>query len=505
MEYAAYCEPHRPQFHFTPAKNWMNDPNGMVYFNGLYHLFYQYNPNDNVWGDIHWGHATSTDLVHWEHRPVALRADHENNLGYVFSGSCVVDWNNTSGLQAGEHPPLIALFTHATKENYQVQSLAYSTDGGDSWSMYDANPVLPNPGIKDFRDPKVFWDTSRERWMMVLAAGDRISFYTSANLIDWHHSGDFGEKVGAHGGVWECPDLFPLLDPRSGEEQWVLLVSMHPGAPNGGSGTQYFIGEFDGDAFVSGQQDALWFDYGPDNYAGVTWSDVPGTDGRRIFIGWMSNWNYANNVPTSPWRSAMTIPRELFLYDTEKGARLGSKPIAELSAQLMPCSNADMALTTQSPLTFYRGDENASKAITLKLENQGGSLGDWTLRFFNQGGDQLRVAYESSEQRLVLDRTHASIEMADAKDFMPIAYAPLEVPVGSELSLELLIDHSSLEIFVTGGQSLVSMTYFSNEVLNQCELISEHRTDSAVSVNAEISDVVSIWSNAMQTAASALA
>ena len=309
-------EQYRPAFHFTPKEKWMNDPNGMVYYQGEYHLFYQYYPDDNVWGPMHWGHAVSKDMIHWEHLPIALYPD---KLGYIFSGSCVIDWNNTTGFGSKENPPMVAIFTYHDPEgeknktiDFQTQGIAYSLDKGRTWTKYEGNPVIPNPGIKDFRDPKVIWHQDTQKWVMSLAVKDHISFYSSKDLKSWKLESDFGEKAGAHGGVWECPDLFPLKD-QNGNEKWVLLVSINPNGPQGGSATQYFVGDFDGKTFTPNHDKIKWIDYGADNYAGVTFSDIPAEDGRRLFIGWMSNWQYAQVVPTYTWRSAMTIPRELTL------------------------------------------------------------------------------------------------------------------------------------------------------------------------------------------------
>ena len=265
---------------------------------------------------MHWGHAISEDMVHWEHQPVALFPDEH---GTIFSGSAVADVNNTSGLGTAENPPLVAIFTYhdaegekAGKVDYQTQGIAYSTDKGRTWKKYDGNPVLKNPGIKDFRDPKVDWvetEPGNGKWIMTLAVKDKISFYSAPNLIDWNHESDFNPDWAAYGGVWECPDLFKLKTPN-GDERWVLLVSINPGGPNGGSATQYFIGDFDGKNFIVEDNQVKWLDYGADNYAGVTWANIPKEDGRRLFIGWMSNWLYANSTYRS-WRSANTLPRSL--------------------------------------------------------------------------------------------------------------------------------------------------------------------------------------------------
>ncbi|NND62558.1 MAG: glycoside hydrolase family 32 protein, partial [Flavobacteriaceae bacterium] len=311
-ETSLYAEKFRPQFHFSPPEKWMNDPNGLVYHNGIYHLFYQFYPEDVVWGPMHWGHAVSEDLIHWEHKPIALYPD---ELGYIFSGSAVVDIENTSEFGTAENPPLVAIYTYhlmegekAGRNDFQTQGIAFSLDNGETWTKYEGNPVIGNTDIRDFRDPKVFWDEERSKWVMALVAGDHVKLYDSSNLKDWRLLSEFGKEVGAHGGVWECPDLFKLKVEESEEEKWVLLVSINPGAPNGGSGTQYFVGDWDGTTFSSNQSHE-WIDLGRDNYAGVTFNNVP--DDTRKFIGWMSNWDYAQSTPTKGWRSAMTLPRDV--------------------------------------------------------------------------------------------------------------------------------------------------------------------------------------------------
>ena len=272
-----YTEPYRPQFHFSPEEKWMNDPNGMVYHKGVYHLFYQYYPEDIVWGPMHWGHATSKDVVHWKHKPIALFPDEH---GLIFSGSAIVDFDNTSGFGTKENPPLVAIFTYhlmagekAGRKDFQTQGIAYSLDNGDTWTKYEENPVIENDGIKDFRDPKVFWNAANQTWVMALVAGDHLQLWNSDNLKEWNKLSEFGKDKGAHGGVWECPDLFPLKVEGGEEEKWILLISMNPGAPNGGSGTQYFIGDFDGEKFTTDQSEVKWLDWGTDNYAGVTYNN----------------------------------------------------------------------------------------------------------------------------------------------------------------------------------------------------------------------------------------
>ena len=285
----------------------MNDPNGLVYFHDTWHMFFQHYPDSTVWGPMHWGHAVSKDLVHWQQKPIALYPD---SLGYIFSGSAVIDKRNTAGF--GKNA-MVAIFTYhdaekekAGKDDYQSQGIAYSLDEGKTWEKYSGNPVLPNPGKRDFRDPKVFWDPKTDNWKMILAAGDHLELYSSSNLKKWEKVSEFTDPVDEKLGVWECPDLFPLKAEGDNVQKWVLIISHNPGAPNGGSGTRYFIGDYDGKDFTTNQTENLWLDYGTDNYAGVTFNNAP--DDERILIGWMNNWNYGQQIPTKGWRSAMTLP-----------------------------------------------------------------------------------------------------------------------------------------------------------------------------------------------------
>jgi fructan beta-fructosidase len=454
IEAADFNETHRPQYHFTPPANWMNDPNGMVFWEGEYHLFYQHYPEGNTWGPMYWGHAVSTDLVHWEHFPIALEPD---ELGYIFSGSAVIDKENTSGLGSIDNPAMIAIYTYHNPEgekegriDFQTQGLAFSLDKGRSWTKYEHNPILGNPGIKDFRDPKVTWIKEADgsgKWIMSLAVLDKISFYSSPNLLEWTHESDFNPEWAAYGGVWECPDLFPLKDPE-GNTKWVLLVSINPGGPQGGSATQYFIGDFDGKSFTSQTSEVRWLDYGADNYAGVTWANVPEDDGRQILIGWMSNWNYANEVPTEVWRSAMTLPRTLELANTPGGTRLASRPIKELSQLRQVTING-----TGSEINLNH--ELAELELVPDAD-------EFNITISNSKGEKIFI--NKSGQEMIIDRSNSGITNFQ-KVFENIQVVPLgELKINH---LRIFLDRSSLEIFINDGEMVSTNIVFPNEPYTQ--------------------------------------
>ncbi len=437
-----FDEPFRPQYHFTPPAQWMNDPNGMVYFEGEYHLFYQHYPDSNVWGPMHWGHAVSEDLIHWEHLPIAIEPD---TLGWIFSGSAVFDADNSSGLGTAEVPPLVAIYTYhdpvgaeAERDDFQTQGIAYSVDKGRNWLKYEGNPVLVNPGIRDFRDPKVI--RINDKWIMSLAVKDRISFYSSDNLLEWKHESDFQPDWAAYGGVWECPDLFPLESP-SGEEKWVLLVSINPGGPNGGSATQYFIGDFEDNAFTVESSEVKWLDYGADNYAGVTWSNVPEEDGRRLFIGWMSNWDYANVVPTENWRSAKTLPREFRLFQHNGDFRLASRPVEEFEK-----------LRTKS--SEMEGSEWGIENELAELQLFPGN-GDFRLEIGNGEGE--KVVFQKQGDQLTFDRSQSGLtDFSEA--FSNLHTAPLNGLAIEEL--RVFLDRSSIEFFINEGELVMTEIIF---------------------------------------------
>ncbi|RNI28995.1 glycoside hydrolase family 32 protein [Rufibacter latericius] len=466
-------EPHRLQYHFTPPSKWMNDPNGMVYHKGEYHLFYQHNPGGTTWGPMHWGHAISKDMVSWEHLPIALFPD-EN--GTIFSGSAVIDENNTSGLGTKANPPMVAIYTYhneklekAGRTDYQTQGLAFSLDNGRTWKKYDKNPVLKNPGIRDFRDPKVSWNEKAGQWVMTLAVLDHIEFYGSKNLTEWTKLSEFGKNSGAHGGVWECPDLFPLK--VNGQEKWVLLVSINPGGPNKGSATQYFLGDFDGKTFKNDnpEQTTFWVDYGTDNYAGVTWDNIPKSDGRRLFLGWMSNWLYANEVPTGTWRSANTLPRELKLVQTPEGIRLVSEPVKELQ-KLRVNTTTLKAQPVSGPLDLSSQYKLNSPLQELDLNLDVSQAQEITVRFSNTKGEHLDVGYSVSRKEMFIDRTKAG--KIDFKDTFPGRHtAPLTLENG-KLNLHLFLDVASVEVFANGGRAVMTDIFFPNEDFTKVELIS---------------------------------
>jgi len=451
----------RPGYHFTPAKNWMNDPNGLVYYKGTYHLFYQYNPNGNVWGPMNWGHASSTDLFNWQDLPIALTPD---NLGTIFSGSAVVDGQNTSGFKAGSDDPIVAIFTHAGSQ--QMQSAAYSTDGGNTWNKYSSNPVLSNPGLADFRDPKVFWYEPAQKWILVLAAGDRVKIYSSVNLKSWMFESDFGSGLGAHGGVWECPDLFPLTVEGTSTSKWILLVSLN-GGPNGGTATQYFVGDFDGKNFSVASNVTSWMDYGTDNYAGVTYNNIPSSDGRRILIGWMSNWSYAQNVPTTTWRSTMTVPRSLSLESTGVGYSLKSMPVSEVNNYL------NTALDTTISGSFKSINFNDNKILKTGsyqvVFSADLSLGNSLQFSIGNSSESINFNYDPSSGFITIDRS-ASGNVEFHNLMKQKIYCPFVPKKGQLTEFRILIDKTSLELFVESGSKVLTTLFFPNYQYNQLKL-----------------------------------
>lgn len=487
-----FTELYRPQYHFSPEEKWMNDPNGMVYFDGEYHLFYQYHPYSSVWGPMHWGHAISRDLVHWEHLPIALFPDEH---GTIFSGSTVVDQYNSTGFFNGG-AGLVAIFTHddecsETKRPRQRQSLAYSHDKGRTWTKYKGNPVLIDDTVEDFRDPKVFWCEKEKKWIMVIALGNHVRFYSSTDLKQWNFTGEFGKEEGSHLGVWECPDLFQLpVNGDSYNKKWVLIVSIgdNPDCSEG-SRTQYFIGNFDGKTFKNENncKDVLWLDLGRDNYAGVTWSDVPDEDGRRLFIGWMSNWQYANRIPTKPWRSAMTLPRELSLKETEWGVRLFQSPVQELKVLRKELLNLNETISLGSNQDLLEGYN--CNAFEIKAEFELKIAAKFGIKVRKSQHESTIIGYDSKRSSLYIDRRNSG-DISFHPEFSTLHEAQLAAEDG-KITLHIFVDWSSVEVFANDGKLVQTDLIFPGESSNGLELFIEN--GSVLLHSLSLYEYSSIW------------
>jgi fructan beta-fructosidase len=466
-----YKEQHRPQFHFTPEKGWMNDPNGLVYYDGEYHLFYQHYPDSTVWGPMHWGHAISKDLVSWEHLPIALYPD---SLGYIFSGSIVVDEKNTTGFQTGKEKPLVAIFTYhdmvkekAGRKDRESQGIAYSLDKGRTWLKYEKNPVIPNKGDTDFRDPKVFWHEATKNWIMPLAVGKKLEIFTSPNLKNWQKVSEFGLKESLNDGVWECPDLISFKT-EDGSEKWVLIQNIGRGAVNGGSGTQYFVGNFDGKVFTNDNppENKLWLDYGADNYAGVSWFNAPNNE--KIHIGWMSNWDdYANLVPTSTWRSGMTVPRKLSLNKTPEGYRLAQMPVKQLESLRISSTN----IPKQKIINILAIDnKSVLNELDLSFDLTTSTASEFGFILSNSKNEKLIVGLDRTSKQIFIDRTNAGKSDFSSK-FAKKHVAPF-IDV-KELTIKALVDKASIEVFVNGGKIALTDLFFPTEDYTKIELYSK--------------------------------
>ena len=426
-------EKYRPVYHHTPAWGWMNDPNGMFYKDGVWHLYFQYNPYGSQWENMTWGHSTSTDLIHWTFQGAPIEAD---AWGTVFSGSAVVDHNNTAGFGKGA---VVAMYTSAGEN--QTQSIAYSNDNGQTFTKYDGNPVLTS-NTPDYRDPHVFWNEDIKRWNMIMAEGQHMDIYSSADLKEWKLESQFGAEYGNHGGVWECPDLMKMKVRGTDQYKWMLLCNINPGGPFGGSATQYFVGQFDGHKFTceSAPEVTKWMDYGKDHYATVTFDNAP--DGRRVAMAWMSNWQYANQVPTMQYRSANSVPRDLDLYEYQGQTYCGVTPSPELAAARP--KKATKTLT-----------EACEMVVTLK--------GNATITLANDKGEQVVMTYDEKSRTFAMDRTKSG-QKEFSDDFAALTVAPVH---GKMSQLRLFIDRSSIEAFDADGKMAMTNLVFPTKPYNK--------------------------------------
>ena len=426
-------EKYRPVYHHTPAWGWMNDPNGMFYKDGVWHLYFQYNPYGSQWENMTWGHSTSTDLIHWTFQGAPIEAD---AWGTIFSGSAVVDHNNTAGFGKGA---VVAMYTSAGEN--QTQSIAYSNDNGQTFTKYDGNPVLTS-NTPDYRDPHVFWNEDIKRWNMIMAEGQHMDIYSSADLKEWKLESQFGAEYGNNGGVWECPDLMKMKVRGTDQYKWMLLCNINPGGPFGGSATQYFVGQFDGHKFTceSAPEVTKWMDYGKDHYATVTFDNAP--DGRHVAMAWMSNWQYANQVPTMQYRSANSVPRDLDLYEYQGQTYCGVTPSPELAAARP--KKATKTLT-----------EACEMVVTLK--------GNATITLANDKGEQVVMTYDEKSRTFAMDRTKSG-QKEFSDDFAALTVAPVH---GKMSQLRLFIDRSSIEAFDADGKMAMTNLVFPTKPYNK--------------------------------------
>lgn len=419
-------EQYRPLYHHTPAYGWMNDPNGMFFKDGVWHLYFQHNPYGSQWENMTWGHSTSTDLIHWTFQGDPVQPD---AWGSIFSGSSVVDKNNTAGF--GENA-IVALYTSAGEN--QTQSMAYSTDNGKTFTKYDGNPIITS-NVPDFRDPHMFWNEDIKKWNMILAAGQQMNIYSSDNLKDWKFESSFGAEYGSHGGVWECPDLMKMKVRGTDKEKWMLVCNINPGGPSGGSATQYFVGDFDGHKFTceSKPEVTKWMDYGKDHYATVTFDNAP--NGRHVALAWMSNWQYANQVPTLQYRFANSIPRDLGLFEYK--------------------GNTYCSVTPSEEITAARS-KKPSKSLSEACEMVVNLKGDATITLSNSKGEKVVMTYNAKDETFSMDRT-LSGKTDFSSDFAAITTAPV---YGKMNKLRIFIDKSSIEVFDNDGKMAMTNLVF---------------------------------------------
>lgn len=457
---AGYDQPYRPQVHFSPREHWTNDPNGLVFFRGEYHLFFQYNPFGDQWGHMSWGHAVSRDLLHWRELPVAIP---EQDGEMVFTGSVVVD-RNTSGLCRRERECLVAVYTghRSTPElTRQTQNLAFSLDQGRSWTRYRGNPVI-DLHMADFRDPSVFWDEKLNRWVMAVALPKqhKVRFYSSSNLTNWTERSDFG-PTGDVDGDWECPDLLHIPAENGTSGMWMLKVGINPGAPQGGSGEQYFLGEFDGNRFNLSSQSGSkgWTNYGKDDYCAISFNHLP-AGAKPVLIGWMNNWQYASKLPTSPWRGQMSLPRRLSLVSDQDG--LAAKQVPDIAG--LQEGKAEYSFPGSSPKTLRL---DAPFEIDLRFDPGEEKL--FGVRFYSDEQHWTEIEFDREMGQLVMDRTKSGAMVGEGfRSRTTATLAP-----GRAFDLRLVVDRSSIEAYAQNGTIAMTNLIFSPSQSNRVELFSK--------------------------------
>lgn len=456
-------EKFRPVYHHTPAYGWMNDPNGMFYKDGVYHLYFQHNPYGSTWGNMTWGHSTTTDLVNWNYEGLAIKPD---AWGAVFSGSAVVDYDNTAGF--GKNA-VVAFYTSAKSSPWgdtQSQSMAYSLDNGKTFVKYAYNPVVTS-SKRDFRDPKVFWYAPDKHWVMILAGGQEMDIYSSKNLKDWKYESSFGAKQGAHGGVWECPDLVELPVEGAKEKKWVLICNINPGGPFGGNAAQYFVGTFNGKKFVNeSPTQTKWMDWGKDHYATVTFSNAPG--GRCIALGWMSNWQYQTVLPTLQYRGSNTIARDLTLYRQDGELLLRCTPSPEIEkARMQKVSVPSFKVSDSYDLASLLEGNDGAYEIDMTIKNSGASKIMFTLS--NDKGEKVNMYYDIMRKQFVMDRSESG-KVDFSVDFPAVTVAP--VYDTDNIRLRLFVDRTSIEAFGEGGKFVMTNQVFPTEPYNKMSFVS---------------------------------
>ncbi len=491
---------YRPSYHHTPSYGWMNDPNGMFYKDGIYHLCYQYNPYGSKWGNMHWGHAISRDLIHWKEVEPTIARD---PMGHIFSGSAVIDKDGTANYGKDA---IVALYTSASDKNGQIQCMAYSTDGGYTFHKYSGNPVLtPFDGLKDFRDPKVFWYAPLKKWYMIVSADKEMRFYSSPDLKKWTYVSAFGQGYGAQPNQFECPDFFQLpVDGNPNKKKWVMIVNINPGCLFGGSATEYFIGDFDGKNFVCDSKPSVakFLDYGKDHYATVTFS---GVQDRVLGIAWMSNWQYANVTPIRQYRGANTLPREFKLFTGKDGQiYMSSNVVPEVAGLRKTFKRLPDLVITQG-----KNSKNLSSskenAFEIEMDVTPGEAAKTGFILYNEKGEKVNIYFDMKAGRLVMDRTESGKtkfgEKAEAhkiekefdlhehreikepfrklnsvnykNDFALGTWAPLSLCDSKTYHLDVFVDKCSIEIFVNGGRIAMTNLVFPTQPYTSVKFYSD--------------------------------